>query len=298
MNKQIKASLLLLLTALIWGLAFVAQSSGMDYIGPFGFNAIRSLMGAMVVLPLVLINRKKEAALPEKERQKFPLIGGILCGLLLFSASSLQQFGMVETTAGKAGFITAMYSVLVPILGLFIGKKTRLLVWVCAAVSIVGFYFLCVTESFTVSMGDFLVFLCSVFFAVHILFVDKISPHANGVEISFMQLLTMSFLSFICTFLFEELHLEDIFACIVPLAYAGFCSMGIAYTLQIVAQKDADPTVASLIMCLESVFAIIGSALILGEEMNTREILGSILIFGAVVLSQLPEGAFKKKKQN
>ncbi|MBR3842684.1 MAG: DMT family transporter [Christensenellaceae bacterium] len=298
MNKQIKASLLLLLTALIWGLAFVAQSSGMEYIGPFGFNAIRSLMGAMVVLPLVLINRKKEAALPEKDRQKFPFIGGILCGLLLFSASSLQQFGMVETTAGKAGFITAMYSVLVPILGLFIGKKTRLLVWVCAALSIVGFYFLCVTESFTVSMGDFLVFLCSVFFAVHILFVDKISPHANGVEISFMQLLMMSFLSFICTILFEELHLEDILACIVPLAYAGFCSMGIAYTLQIVAQKDADPTVASLIMCLESVFAVIGSALILGEEMNTREILGSILIFGAVVLSQLPEGAFKKKKQN
>lgn len=292
-NSKLKASLLLVLTAAIWGAAFVAQSSGMEYIGPYTFNAIRCLLGSFVLLPLIIKSSKKEGNIPFN---KTTIIGGICCGISLFLASSFQQIGMLYTSPGKAGFITALYSVLVPIFGLFIGHKTQLKVWLSAGISLLGLYFLCVTEGFTIATGDLLVLVCAIMFAFQILFINHYSPIVDGIKLSFLQMLITSVLSAIVMFFTEKPVLNDIAQCWLPLSYAGFLSMGVAYTLQIVAQKDADPTVASLIMSLESVFAVIFSAILIGEKMNLREISGCVLIFSAVILSQLPE--IKKRKEH
>ena len=297
MSKKMKSNILLLLTAFIWGSAFVAQKSGMDYIEPFTYNGIRTFIGGLVLIPVILFFTKKnnrqngtEEKVFDFEKDKIAIIGGICCGLALFVASSLQQFGVSYTTAGKAGFITTLYVVFVPILSLLLRKKVRPIMWVCVALGAVGLYLLCMTDaSFSLQFGDMLVLLCAVAFAVHILVIDHFSPKADGVKISCVQFLVSGVLGIICMFIFETPDIGNILACWLPILYAGVLSCGVAYTLQVVAQADADPTAASLILCLESVFAVISGAILLHESMSPRELMGCAVIFAAVIISNLPE---------
>ena len=292
-----KSNILLLLTAFIWGSAFVAQKSGMDYIEPFTYNGIRTFIGGLVLIPVIIFFAKKnnkQTGANEKvfdfQRDRIAIIGGICCGLALFVASSLQQFGVSYTTAGKAGFITTLYVVFVPILSLLLRKKVRPIMWVCVALGAVGLYLLCMTDaSFSLQFGDMLVLLCAVAFAVHILVIDHFSPKADGVKISCVQFLVSGVLGIICMFIFETPDIGNILACWLPILYAGVLSCGVAYTLQVVAQADADPTAASLILCLESVFAVISGAILLHESMSPRELMGCAVIFAAVIISNLPE---------
>lgn len=297
MSKKMKSNILLLLTAFIWGSAFVAQKSGMDYIEPFTYNGIRTFIGGLVLIPVIIFFAKKnnkQTGANEKvfdfQRDRIAIIGGICCGLALFVASSLQQFGVSYTTAGKAGFITTLYVVFVPIISLLLRKKVRPIMWICVALGAVGLYLLCMTDaSFRLQFGDMLVLLCAVAFAVHIMVIDHFSPKADGVKISCVQFLVSGALGIICMFIFETPDMGNILACWLPILYAGVLSCGVAYTLQVVAQADADPTAASLILCLESVFAVISGAILLHESMSPRELLGCAVIFAAVIISNLPE---------
>lgn len=290
-----QSNILLLLTAIIWGSAFVAQKSGMDYVEPFTFNGIRTFIGGLVLIPVIFFMEKKnppeEISREEKtKKNKELLIGGICCGLALFAASSLQQFGVSYTTAGKAGFITTLYVVFVPIISVLLRKKVRPIMWLCVAMGAVGLYLLCMTDaSFRLTFGDTLVLLCAVAFAVHILTVDHFSPKMDGIKLSCIQFLTVGIVSMVCMFIFEHPDIHAILDCAVPLLYAGVLSCGLGFTFQVVAQKHAEPTVASLLMSLESVFAVVFGALLLHETMSMRELSGCLIIFIAVIISQLPE---------
>ena len=296
MNKgQIKKSLLLLLTATIWGTAFVAQSVGMDYVGPFTFTFARSIIGGLFLIPCICFLRKwneKNGAQVEKDRPfvtKAELIGGICCGLALCVASNFQQIGIAYTTVGKAGFITALYVVIVPILGLFFRKKVPGIVWFCVVLSVVGLYLLCMTgDSLTLSYGDFLVLICAILFSVHILVIDYFSPKGDGVVISCIQFFVCGILSGIVMLFVENFSVSSLIAAGLPILYAGVLSSGVAYTLQIVAQKDMNPTVASLILCLESVVSALAGWFILNEALSRRELFGCVLMFVAIVLAQIP----------
>ena len=295
MSKKMQSNILLLLTAIIWGSAFVAQKSGMDYLEPFTFNGIRTFIGGLVLIPVIFFMEKKnppeEISREEKtKKNKELLIGGICCGLALFAASSLQQFGVSYTTAGKAGFITTLYVVFVPIISVLLRKKVRPIMWLCVAMGAVGLYLLCMTDaSFRLTFGDTLVLLCAVAFAVHILTVDHFSPKMDGIKLSCIQFLTVGIVSMVCMFIFEHPDIHAILDCAVPILYAGMLSCGLGYTFQEVAQKHAGPTVASLLMSLESVFAVVFGALLLHETMSMRELSGCLIIFIAVIISQLPE---------
>ena len=217
------------------------------------------------------------------------IIGGICCGTALAVASSLQQWGILFTTVGKAGFITAMYIVIVPLLGVFIGKKVRPLIIGCVAIAVVGFYFLCMTESLRLGLGDFLVLLCAIAFSIHILVIDHFSPKVDGVKMSAIQFLTAAIISAVPTLLWEQPVLTEILQAWQPVLYAGVMSCGVAYTLQIIAQKNADPTVASLLLSLESVFSVLAGWVLLGQGLSLKELFGCVLIFCAIILAQLPE---------
>lgn len=300
MNKfTIRQSLILLLTATIWGSAFVAQSVGMDYVGPFTFSAVRNMIGAVALLPVIVLLRwlKEREECKDNEVQstdglqnnKTLFAGGICCGVVLFVASNLQQIGIQYTTVGKAGFITAMYIVLVPILGIFLRKKAGLRVWAGVAIAVVGLYLLCMTgASFALQKGDLLVLICAFAFAVHILVIDYFSPKVDGVKMSCIQFFVCGILSGICMFVFEKPDMTSIVQAWAPILYAGVLSSGVAYTLQIIGQKGMNPTVASLIMSLESVISVIAGWLILKEALSGRELLGCVLMFAAIVLVQLP----------
>lgn len=283
--NQLRGSLLLLLTSMIWGAAFVAQSAGMDYIGPFTFNGLRMLMGAAVLLPFLL--KRRTGAHTNASERKMLLRGGILCGVALFFGSTLQQIGIVDTTAGKAGFITAMYVVLVPVMGVFVGHKQPWLVWLGVALSAVGMYFLCVHESLSLNRGDLMVLAGAVGFSFHILLIDRYSAHVDGVKLSCLQFFVAGVLGLVFMFLFETPQISQIFAAWLPLLYAGVFSCGVAYTLQILGQRDTDPTIASMILCLEAVFSVVFSWFLLGERLSAREIFGCVLIFAAILLAQL-----------
>ena len=288
-----KNNILLVLTALIWGCAFVAQSVGMDYVGPFTFNMARFLIGAIVLLPVIwFMDRQRKTGAEKGAGQKTLIIGGICCGIALAVASTLQQWGILFTTVGKAGFITAMYIVIVPLLGIFIGKKVRPLIIGCVAIAVVGFYFLCMTESLCLGLGDFLVLLCAIAFSIHILVIDHFSPKVDGVKMSAIQFLTAAIISAVPTLLWEQPVFTEILQAWQPVLYAGVMSCGVAYTLQIIAQKNADPTVASLLLSLESVFSVLAGWVLLGQGLSLKELFGCVLIFCAIILSQLPE---KKK---
>lgn len=285
-----KNNVLLVLTALIWGCAFVAQSVGMDYVGPFTFNMARFLIGAIVLLPVIwFMDRQRKTGAEKGAGQKTLIIGGICCGIALAVASTLQQWGILFTTVGKAGFITAMYIVIVPLLGVFIGKKVRPLIIGCVAIAVVGFYFLCMTESLRLGLGDFLVLLCAIAFSIHILVIDHFSPKVDGVKMSAIQFLTAAIISAVPTLLWEQPVVTEILQAWQPVLYAGVMSCGVAYTLQIIAQKNADPTVASLLLSLESVFSVLAGWVLLGQGLSLKELFGCVLIFCAIILAQLPE---------
>lgn len=294
--------MLLLLTAAIWGVAFVAQSVGMDYVGPFTFNAVRSLLGGIVLIPcIVLLKRinagsKDTAGVAECEsgdpagQRKVLLTGGVACGVLLCIASNLQQFGIMYTSVGKSGFITAMYIVLVPVLGIFLKKKAGIKIWCSVAIAVGGLYLLCMTDSgFSIQKGDLLLLLGAVIFSFHILTIDYFSPKVDGVKMSCIQFFTCGILSMVCMFLFEQPQIGAILQAWMPIVYAGVLSCGVAYTLQIVGQKGMNPTVASLILSMESVISVIAGWLILHQKLSGRELLGCVLMFAAIILVQLPE---------
>ncbi len=292
---------LLALTALIWGVAFVAQSVGMEYVGPFTFNAVRFLIGGGVLLPVVLLSQKNndvkadhgKAGLAkvsgDRHNQRWELlVGGICCGLALCVASCLQQIGIGYTTVGKAGFITAMYIVIVPLLGIFFKKKTSWLVWVSVVLAAVGLYFLCMTESLRVGRGDLYVLACAVVFSVHILLIDHFSPKVNGVALSCIQFFVSGFIAGIAALIWEQPDLVSILAAWAPILYAGVLSSGVGYTLQVVGQKGVDPTVASLVLSLESGFSVLAGWVLLGQGLSGREWMGCGLMAVAIVLAQLP----------
>ena len=292
----VRNSLLLLLTATIWGVAFVAQSVSMDYIGGFTFNAVRNLIGALTLLPVIWGLGKTKAPEEKKRIQassdRKPLItGGICCGILLCFASNFQQFGIKYTSVGKAGFITAGYIVIVPIIGIFLKKKCSPFIWIAVILSLCGLYLLCLTpgEGFAIGKGELLVLICAFLFSLHILTIDHFSPLVDGVKMSCIQFLVCGILSGIPALIFESPDLAGIFAAKIPVLYAGVMSCGVAYTLQIVGQKNMNPTVASLILSLESCISVIAGWLILGQNLSSREIFGCVLMFGAIILAQLPQ---------
>ena len=287
-NKRFYGNLMLILTALIWGSSFVAQSVGMDYIGPFTFNAIRCIIGGIVLIPIILIMGKVKKESKNKNNNKQLILGGILCGIALFTGSTLQQFGISFTSVGKAGFITALYIVLVPILGIFFKKKVSLKIWLSVLISMIGLYLLCITENFSIGKGDLLVLFCAFFFAIHILLIDYFSPKVNGVKMSCIQFFVAGIISVLPMAFFENPTINSILSAWAPILYAGVLSCGVAYTLQIVAQKNTDPTVASLLLSLESVFAVISGWFILSESLSFKELTGFALVFIAIILAQLP----------
>lgn len=295
MNKRLQGTLILALAALVWGISFVSQSESMNFIEPNTFNGIRTLLGCISLLPVIYVidmqKKKKGTFVPMTATQKKDLLlGGILCGIFLCAASTIQTYGLKYTTAGKSGFITALYMIFVPIASVFLGKKIRPTVVVSILIALVGMYFLCIKKgSFQINKGDIYTLICSVIFTFHILVIDHFSAKVDGVRLSCMQFLMGGTLNTILMFLIESPQLSLILKCTAPILYSGIMSCGVAYTFQIIGQKHAEPTVASLVMSLESVFAALAGWLLLSEAMNIREIVGCIMMFGAIVLVQLPE---------
>ena len=285
-------SLMLLAAAVIWGSTFVAQSLGMRHIGPFTFQAVRSLLGALALWPvIVMVGRYKTRREGGTERgnRRALLTGGTLCGLVLFAAVNLQQFGLRETTAGKAGFLTALYILIVPLYGLLFGHRVRSVMWLSVLIAGAGLYLLSVTEAFSILRGDVLLILCAFAFAAQILLVDHYAVKVSGMKLCAVQFLVCGLLSLAAMFVFEKPDLKAILAAAGPLLYAGVLSSGVAYTLQILAQRTTPPALASLLMSLEAVFAVFTGMLVLGEMPSLREVIGSALMFAAILISQRAE---------
>lgn len=290
---------MLFLAALIWGFAFAFQSRGMEHMGPMTFNGIRFLIGAIVLIPVIFLFKKPgEKRSASKEDIKITVLGGIICGLCLFGASSLQQFGIQYTSVGKAGFLTTLYIILVPIIGIFFKRKVSAIVWIGALLSVAGMYLLCVSETMSINKGDVLAFGCAIIFAFHILAVDHFAPKTNGVALSCLQFLTSGICAMIVAFIFEQPTMTEIVNGIVPLLYVGVMSSGVAYTLQILGQKNADPTIASLIMSLESAVSVLGGWLILHQKLTGKELLGCLLMFIAVIGVQIFDAKKEKEATN
>ncbi len=297
MNKFIfRQSMILFMAATVWGVAFVAQSVGMDYVGPYTFIAVRNVVALAVLVPCaIFMDRNRQGKGTEerhyqKEDKKVLVIGGICCGICLFTASTLQQFGVKYTTVGKAGFITAMYLVIVPVFGLFLKKKTGFKVWIAVVLASLGLYLLCITKGdFRLQKGDLYMLGCAAVFAVHILVIDHFSPLVDGVKLSCIQTFTNAVLGAVMMLLLEQPHLSEIIAAWLPILYAGALSSGVGYTFQIIGQKGMNPTAASLILSLESVISVLAGWLLLHQVLTTREIAGCVLAFAAIILVQLPE---------
>lgn len=294
---KIRNSLLLLLTAAIWGTSFVAQSVGMDYLGPFTFNMLRSLLGGLFLLPCILLlnrvfprNIEKNNPAQKKENQRLLWKGGISCGILLAFATGFQQVGIQYTTVGRAGFITACYIIIVPVIGLtFFHKKCRSSIWAAVALALVGLYLLCITDGFDIGKGDFYIFICSLLFSLHILVIDHFSPLVDGIKMSCIQFFVCGGISAIFAFGTETPDLSNILMAWGSLLYAGILSCGVAYTLQIVGQKNLNPTVASLILSMESCISVLSGWILLNQKLTARELIGCVLMFTAIILAQLPE---------
>lgn len=292
MNPKIRQNILPLTAALIWGIAFVAQSVGSEYIAPFTFTAARFYLGAIVLVIFLAVRKKFEKTGPARDAGslKAAVKGGVICGICLTVAANLQQMGVAATSAGKAGFITALYIVIVPVFGVVLKRKVPVLAWVSVPTAAAGLYLLCVTDSFTIETADIYLLICAVTYAVHIMVIDKFSADADGVELSLVQFLTTGTLSEIMMLLTEQPTMQDMIDCAVPLLYVGIFSSGVAYTLQAVAQKGTDPVLVSLLLSLESVFSVVFGAIILNETMTASEYMGCALMLAAVVLVQLPVG--------
>jgi len=283
-----KSNLMLLFAAAIWGFGFVAQRLGMNFLEPFAFNSMRFLLGSLSLLPLLWILYRKTPAITVQESDKSLLLkGGISCGLVLFVAATLQQYGLFYTTAAKAGFITGLYLILVPILGIFLRHKTGLSIWLGAALALVGLYLLSVNDNFTMSRGDTLIFVGALFWAFHILVIDHFSGRVDPIQLSAVQFLVCGALSLGISLLIETPTLTSIIDCWKPILFAGVVSVGIAYTLQVVAQKNANPSHAAIIMSLEAVFAAIGGVWLLDETLSSRAWFGCALMMAGMLLSQV-----------
>ena len=316
-NRKLLGNLLLLLTAMIWGTAFVAQRVGMDSIEPITFNAARMWLAAVAIGAVAILTRRNRQnnrqkrqmpkdsekqinadgaagavtglGDPAQDRRRNTIIGGICCGTFLTAASLFQQMGIVYTTAGKAGFITALYMLFVPILSFILFKKKNTwLVWTGVLIGVIGMYLLCITDGFSLTYGDMLVCICALLFSCHILCCDHFVRLGNPLFISAIQFTTVAVISSVAAFIAEEPSWQKVISAAIPILYCGIVSGGIGYTLQMIAQKYTDPTIASLLMSLESVFAVIAGALLLGERMTARELAGCIIMFAAIVLVQIP----------
>lgn len=311
-THKVRNTIFLFLTAMIWGAAFVAQSVSMDYIGPFTFICLRSVIGGLFLIPVIIVIdsiRKRsqheninaegletdlyKIKMEEKQRlswkNKRLLEGGIVCGIFLFLANCFQQTGIQYTTVGKAGFITTFYIIIVPLIGLFFKKYCGILTWIGVVIALAGLYFLCITQKLTIQRGDALVLCCSVLYAGQILAIDHYNPFVDGVKMSCIQFLTGGILGAVFMFLFENPSVAMILSAAGPILYTGIMSTGVGYTLQIVGQKGMNPTVAALILSLESVFSALSGYLFLHQILTTRELIGCALMFIAIVLAQLPD---------
>lgn len=299
-NRALLSALWLFLAALIWGTAFVAQRIGADHIEGFTFTGVRNVIGALALLPFVRVASQKGfadgrqvKALSQEKRvlglRRSEVIGGILCGAALYAASNFQQYGITLTSVGKAGFITALYVVIVPVFGVLRGKKVKPLLWVCVGGAVAGMYLLCVAAEgeVSLSLGDLLMLICAFLFAAQISLVGRFAPRSNGIALAFTQFLSCAALSLLSALLFEEISPESILSAAGPLLYVGIMSSGVAYTLQIIGQSGLSPSIASMIMCLESVVSAVAAYLVLGQALAPVEIAGCALMFAAVLLSTL-----------
>ena len=301
-HNQVRQVVFPILAAFIWGTAFVAQDLCADSIGTFAFNATRYFIAVLALLVVIAVSdkaKKKNRPTPTAEEKKAAnkqlWLGGLCCGVALAIASNFQQAGLVAgTDAGKAGFITALYVVLVPVFGLFFKRKVSLPVWIAVVCSVVALYLLCIKGDFSLAAGDLLILVCAVCFAVHILVIDHFTAYCDGVKLSCLQFLFAGIISAVCMSLFETVDFAAIWSCILPLLYVGIFSCGVGYTLQILAQKDSNPTVVTILLSLESVFAVIAGAIILHQQMTAREYIGCVVMFVAVILAQIQ---FPEKKK-
>ena len=295
-KTNLKSDSLLLLTAMIWGLAFVAQRMGMDHVGPFTYSGVRFLLGAVSLLPLLFFFPETT---PHTKDKPLPLFwkrwGGLLAGLLLFAGISLQQVGLQYTTAGKAGFITGLYVVLVPIFGLLINHKTGLGTWIGAVLAVVGMYLLSVKGNFEIGQGDMLIFISTGFWACHVLVIGWLSPYLHAIKLSIYQFTTTGIISLVIAFIIEPISFNGIYMAALPILYGGLLSVGVAYTLQVIVQKTAHPAHAAIILSLETVFAAIGGWLFLDERLGFRALVGCGFMFGGMILAQLNDRIFVNK---
>ena len=288
MKHRLRGIIALMVATVIWGSAFIAQSVGMDHIGPMTFQAVRCSLGGVFLIPVVFLFEKDKGCYIRNWMNPRLWKTGFVCGAALFVAAGLQQIGLVYTTAGKAGFITAMYIVLVPILGIFLGRRPSFVCWISVALAVAGLYLLSCVGTSEINIGDICLIFSAMFFAVQITLIDRLAGDLDGLRLNAIQALVCGLLSAVVMFLTEEPRMANILSCWLPLAYAGILSMGVAYSLQIVGQQHLEPTPASLIMSLESVYAALCGWLILKEQMSSYELCGCALVFGAVVLSQIP----------
>ena len=293
-QHRILGTFFLLMAAVVWGIAFVAQSEGMRYMGPFYFNGIRFALGGIVLLPVILLMdkisiRKKETS--ENNRKvpsKVLLLGGIICGFILFVANGFQQIGIMYSTVGKAGFITTLYIIIVPILGIFIRKIPAWNVWISVFIAAIGLFLLCFKDDLSLSLGDLLLLACAFLFSLHILAIDYFSPKVHGVKLSCIQFFVSSICCFLVAIFREQITFQQIQEGIIPILYAGIMSCGVAYTFQIIGQKHMEPAIASLLLSLEAVVSVIAGFLILGQRLSPQELSGCLIVFAAVLLAQLP----------
>ena len=291
-KEELKSNMLLLIAAAIWGFAFVAQRVGAKYVGAFTFNGIRFALGSCSLIPLILyFNRKSKESIPDDTKndtlQKSVLRPGVILGCVLFLGASLQQIGLSETTAGKAAFITGFYIVLVPIFGIFLKHHIHINTWIGVVLAIIGLYFLSVTESFSIAKGDLFEVAGAIFWATHILLIDHFTKHFDALKLSFIQFLTCSIFSMIVAFIFEKITIYGLSEALVSILYGGICSVGIAYTLQVIGQRHAKPSHAAIVLSMETVFAALGGLIMLNENLGFRGYLGCALMLAGMLLSQL-----------
>ncbi len=287
-TRTLKSDSLLLLTAFIWGTTFVAQRMGMDHIGPMTYNASRFALGAVTLMPLILVLRRAGVAPRRKASRRFLLWGGALAGLALFGGASFQQMGLLYTTAGKAGFITSLYVVLVPLMGLFLGHRCGWFLWLGVALAVAGLYLLSVTESFTIGRGDLLVLVSAFFWAIHVQLIGYLAKRGSPLRIAWVQFVVCSALSLAAAVLTEEVTLAGVREATIPILYGGILSAGVAFTLQVVCQRTSPPAHAAIIMSLETVFAALAGWLVLSERLDLRDIAGCVLMLAGLMVVQLP----------